>query len=79
MSTAEVLEQLRHLNNSERLAVIETATRLIRADLAGPAEELERRMGQAALAAKEFYEPGGVLTEWTCLDAEDFVDDSGQG
>ena len=36
MSALEVLERLKHLTNPERLAVIETATRLIREDIAGP-------------------------------------------
>jgi hypothetical protein len=33
MSTAQMLEQLRHLSNPERLELIEAATRLIRDDL----------------------------------------------
>jgi hypothetical protein len=33
MSTAQLLEQLKHLSNSERLEVIEAATRLLREDL----------------------------------------------
>ena len=33
-------------------------------------------MRAAALKVQSLYEPGGELTEWTALDAEDFLDDS---
>ena len=78
MSTAELLEQLNHLSDSERLEVIETATRLIRKNLidtAPAAMDEERRMQAAAAAAKDLYEFGSELTEWTALDAEEFVDE----
>jgi hypothetical protein len=80
MSTPELLEQLKYLSNPERLAVIETATRLLREDLTAQAAavrvEQDRRMQQAALAVKDLYEPGGELAEWTTLDAEDILDSS---
>jgi len=78
MSTLEILDRLKHLTNPERLAVIETASRLIREELTSPTGESgdqEKRLRTAALAVKELYEPGGELTEWTALDTEDFVDD----
>jgi len=79
MSTAELLEQLRELSDVERLDVIEAATRLIRKDLAPGAADAttdrEQRLRAAAAEAKELYEPGGELTEWTALDAEEFVDE----
>jgi hypothetical protein len=78
MSTLEILDRLKHLTNPERLAVIETASRLIREELTSPTGESgdqEQRLRTAALAVKELYEPGGELTEWTALDTEDFVDD----
>jgi hypothetical protein len=78
MSALEVLERLKHLTNSERLAVIETATRLIREELADPvrlAREHDRRLCAAAEAVKDLYAPGGELTEWTALDGEDFHDE----
>jgi hypothetical protein len=78
MSASEVLDRLKHLTNSERLAVIEAATRLIREDLANPvriAREQDRRLRAAAEAIKDLYEPGGELTEWTALDGEDFHDE----
>ena len=78
MSTAEVVEQLKHFNNAERLAVIEAATRLIREELSAQTAsiraEQDRRMHAAALAVKDLYEPGGELTEWTSLDAEEVLE-----
>jgi hypothetical protein len=80
MTVAEVMEQLRHLSNAERLAVIEETSRLIREELQTPLrvsrEEKSRRLRAAAEALKDLYEPGGELTEWTALDAEDFLDDT---
>ena len=79
MITTEMLEQLRHMSNAERLTVIETVTRLIRENLpAQPSNghaEKERRLQEAAQALKAFYEPGGELTEWTSLDGEEILDD----
>ena len=79
MSAFEVLEQLKNLTNPERLAVIETATRLIREEVADPVRivrEQDRRLHAAADAVKDLYEPGGDLTEWTALDGEDFHEES---
>ena len=79
MSTAQVLEQLRHLSNAERLEVVEAATRLVRDTLASgtpdPKSEGDRRIRVAAASVRDLYEPGGDLTEWTALDSEDFADD----
>jgi len=80
MSTANVLEQLTHLSNAERLEVAEAATRLVRENLGAgtpdPQTEEDRRLRSAAANVKDLYEPGGELTEWMALDAEAFVDDS---
>jgi hypothetical protein len=79
MSSSKVMEQLKELSNTERLAVIETATRLIREDLSTRAAKSkadeDRRLQEAALAVKDLYEPLGELTEWTSLDAEEILDD----
>jgi hypothetical protein len=76
----ELVGHPRFLSNSERLEVIEAATSLIQADLCkpgtDPAAEIDRRLREAAYAARDLYEPGGELTEWTDLDVEDFADDS---
>ena len=83
MSVAELADVLKHMTNPERLELIELATRLVRDELSGVCvesrEERNRRMREAALAVKDLYEPGGELTEWTCLDAEEFLDDYVEG
>ena len=83
MSTAQVLEHLKQLSDSERLEVIEAASRLIRANIANErpdsAENRDRRMRVAAERLKDLYVPGGELTEWTALDADEFLDDSISG
>jgi hypothetical protein len=83
MSLAELAGILKHMTNPERLEIIELATRLVREDIGGKRaesrEERNRRMREAALEVKDLYEPGGELTEWTCLDAEEFLDDHVQG
>ena len=78
MSALDLLEQLKHLSNVERLAVIETATRLIREDVSNPVHarrNQDHRLQMAATAVKDLYEPGSDLTEWTALDGEDFHDE----
>lgn len=83
MSTVEVVECLKHLSNAERLEVIEAATRLVREQLAdsdtNSLRQQDRRLSAAAQRVKELYEPGGELTEWSALDADEFVDDYSQG
>jgi hypothetical protein len=62
MSASDVLERLKHLTNSERLAVIEAASRLIREEIADPGElarARDRRLEKAAEAVKDLYEPAG--------------------
>jgi len=79
VSSSELLEQLKHLSNADRLVVIETATRLIRDELSLKSskakQDEDERLQTAALAVKDLYEPGGELTEWTSLDAEEILDD----
>ena len=83
MSTTEIIQELKQLNISERLLVIEAATHLIRDDLLAASsnsrEEQDRRLRAAAMASKDLYEPGGELTEWTSLDGEEILDDSVPG
>jgi hypothetical protein len=80
MSIVDVVEQLKGPSNTERLAVIEAATRLIHEALASRSSEAhegtDRRMREAALALQDVYQPGGELTEWTALDAEPSLDES---
>ena len=71
-----MMEHLRHMSNRERLAVIETATRLIRQDLASDGDR-DARARVKARELQSLYAPGGEMTEWTALDSEEVIDDSG--
>ncbi|NLY03149.1 MAG: hypothetical protein GXY83_44440 [Rhodopirellula sp.] len=79
MGTADLLEQLTRLSDAERLEVIAAATQLIRNNFAAgttdAAADSNRRMRAAAANVRDLYEGGTELTEWTALDAEDFVDE----
>jgi hypothetical protein len=77
MTQGEILEELKKLTTAERLAVMETALRLIREDLQQterPLTPIERKQ-QLAMAAEALladYQAGGELTVFTVLDSEDF-------
>jgi len=80
MSTVELIQEIKRLNNSDRLKIIEAATALIREELVGEKarhrEDVASRMRAAAREAQALYEPGGELAEWTDLDGEEVLDDS---
>ena len=71
-----ILDELRKLSLHERLAVIESAVRLIRDDLGRleqPADDAERRrLAEAAAALLADYSNDPELTVFTALDAQDF-------
>ncbi len=75
MTNSEIIAQLKQLTTSERLAVIEAATRLIREDLSQSnlnekSEDKELALAAAALLAD--YQSDRELTAFTSLDGEDF-------
>ena len=70
MSKAEVLEALQKLTSEETLEVIETASRLLRQNMARP----KLTLLQAADKMQSFYEIGSELADWTDEDPEDFQD-----
>lgn len=77
MKRPDFLKELQKLTPPERLAVIEAALQQLRADLEGtPAPkslaERQKEMAAAAQALQGDYAPGGELTAFTALDAEDF-------
>jgi hypothetical protein len=75
MTNNEIINQLKQLTTSERLAVIEAATRLIQEDLSQPQadEKAENeQLAQAAKALLEDYQLDPELTAFTSLDGEDF-------
>jgi hypothetical protein len=75
MSTTELIEQLKHMDNADRLAIIEAASRLVRHDLSSD-QQRDHRLREKAAALKDLYEFGGKLTEWSSLDSEEIIDDS---
>jgi len=76
MTATDILDELKRLNNTERLAVIETATRLIREELRqqtlSPLAETNQQLAQAAEALLSDYTSNNELTAFTALDGEDF-------
>ena len=77
MAQVEILEAIKKLPTTERLAVVEAALRLIREDLQQTESQLtpEERKQQLAAAAEALlddYKAGGELTAFTTLDSEDF-------
>ncbi len=76
MTQREILEALRKLTATERIAVIQAALQQIRDDLQQREEPLAQadKKQQLAAAAEKLlpdYEAGGELTIFTALDSED--------
>jgi hypothetical protein len=77
MTQGEILEELKHLTNAERLVIMEAAIRLIRADLQpasslASSKEKKQQLANAAEALLQDYQSGDDLTAFTALDSEDF-------
>mgnify|MGYP001076493626 CR=1 FL=1 len=77
MTQIEILEELKKITISERLAIVEAALRLIREDLQQVEQPLirterRRQLAAAAEALLPDYATGGELTIFTTLDSEDF-------
>lgn len=72
MNAIELVEQLQHLTNPERLEIIEAATRLVREDLGQEKKtraSQDDRMRRAAERLRDLYAPGSEHLAWTALDA----------
>ena len=80
MTQAEILQELKNLTTTERLAVIEAALHLVREDLQQVEQveqplsqaERKRRLAAAAEALLSDYAADGELTAFTALDHEEF-------
>ncbi len=77
MVQREILEELKKLTTTERLAIVEAALHLVREDLQQVEPSLARtkRKSQLAAAAQALlpdYSAGGELVIFTNLDSEDF-------
>lgn len=76
MTQTEILEALRKLTATERIAVIQAALQQIRDDLQETEQPLaqvdkKQRLAVAAETLLPDYKAGGELTVFTALDSED--------
>ncbi len=78
MRVIEIESELEKMTNSERLFVIEIATKLISKDINGKRrlslEEKRAKLRQSAEAMLPEYKNNKELTALTSLDSEDFID-----
>ncbi len=77
MTKAEILAALKRMTTEERLEVIETASRLIREELAEQPKlnvERELSLAEAAEVMRPYYKQGSELVMFTDLDTEDFYE-----
>ena len=77
MTQIEILEELKKLTSSERLAVAEAALTLVREDLQRTGQpssktQMSQQMAEAAKALLRDYQTDSDLTAFTVLDSEDF-------
>lgn len=81
MTKTEILQALKQMTTSERLEVIETASRLMREDIEDKARlkaETKQRLAAAAEAAIPDYMPGGALHDLWSSESEDYYDSENQ-
>lgn len=76
MTKVEVLAALKQMTTVERLEIIETASRLIREELAAkPRLKVEQlSLAAAAEVMRPYYEQGSELAMFTDQDTEDFYE-----
>ena len=78
MSVIEIESELQKMTNTERLFVIEIATKLIRGEMNGKRrlslEEKRTKLRKSAEIMLSEYTNDKELTALTLLDSEDFVD-----
>ena len=78
MAPADLLEQIKQLSLTDRLVVIEAATRSIRDEINSSASSAKQsraeRLSAAALTLTDYYANDPDVTDWTTLDAEPFFD-----
>ncbi len=78
MNTIEIEIELKKMSNSERLIVIEIATKLVRGTFSEKPkfslEEKRKRLKSSAEAMLSEYSNNIELTALSVLDSEDFVD-----
>lgn len=73
MRHTEILEALRQMSITERLAIAEAALQMIREELQPPMpQSLDERMYVAAIGLLDDYLHDAELTSFTALDEENF-------
>ena len=77
MTQSEILEALKQMTNQELLEIIETASRIMREEIAEKARlktDKNQRLQAAVKAAIPDYEPGGILHDLWSPDSDDYYD-----
>ena len=80
MTYAEILQEIKKLTLSERLAVMEAALQLLREELQqheqllSTREKTQQQLAAAAQALCSDYTSDSELTSFTALDSEDFYE-----
>lgn len=78
MAPADLLEPLKQLNLTDRLVVIEAATRSIRDEInptiSPDKQSRSERLSASAQLLQDYYANDPDVTNWTALDAEPFLD-----
>ncbi len=78
MSIAEIQTELKKMSNSERLFVIEIATKLVRGTISEKSnlslEEKRKKLKSSAKAMLSEYKTNEELTAMSVLDGEVFLD-----
>ncbi|MEQ8192262.1 MAG: hypothetical protein ABRQ39_30130 [Candidatus Eremiobacterota bacterium] len=75
MTQKQILEELKHLSNEERITILESTLSMIKEDLERRKEikeERKKRLTEAAEVMLEDYNNDKELTIFTTLDGEDF-------
>lgn len=75
MSVTEIENKLKQMSNTERLIVIEIATKLVQSDLPTTSNLSNKKLSlrEAAELLRDDYLDNPELTAFTRLDAEDFL------
>ncbi|HPZ06713.1 MAG TPA: hypothetical protein PL110_01250 [Candidatus Eremiobacteraeota bacterium] len=75
MTQKQILEELKHLSNEERISILKSTLNMIREDLQRRKEikeDRKKRLTEAAEVLLEDYNTDKELTIFTALDSEDF-------
>ena len=77
MTQSEILEALKQMTNQELSEIIETASRIMREEIAEKTRlktDKNQRLQAALKTAIPDYEPGGILDDLWSPDSDDYYD-----